>query len=250
MNRAGSAATTGAVSLATRLAVCVWLAAPGAGLADPAPPGGAVVPSTRADRAESAERIRELASFQKLLEDERSRPSRSRLRDPVDREGHHLLVFAETPEGTMRRVDTFEHALFVRTTFVLLLDPHRRLRFLVIEPEEGGHHQAFEIDAYLFDAEGRTVARDHTYGTSLDCADGRLHERRTVTAFRPGLRVISRAIEYANDFGPSPRAQGCALREPGAPLPDAPALVRAYRLEQAARAAGVRLPPAGEVRRD
>lgn len=225
-----------------RLALAACLAAPAAASrADPAPPGGTVTPSTREDRAESKRRRRELEAFQKLIEDERSRPSGARLRDPVDREGHHLLVFAETTEGTMRRVDSFEHALFVRATFVLVLDARRRVRCAVIEPEEGGHRQAFEIDQYLFDEEGRTVARDHTYGTSLDCADGRLHERRTVTAFRPSLRIISRAVEFANDFGPSPNAQGCALREARPPLPDAPGLLRAYGLEPAARAAGVEI---------
>ncbi len=230
-----------AVTWPARLALAASFAVPVAAVADPAPPGGPVTPSSREDRAESARRRGELESFQELLQGERARPSGARVRDVVGKDGQRLVLLVETTDGVVQRVDTFEPPLFVRTLFALVLDAQRRIRFAPIEPEEDGHRQAFELDAYLFDTEGRTVARDHTYGTSLDCADGRLHERRIVTAYRPTLRVISRTVEFANDFGPSPRAQGCALGEPRDSPADAPALLRAYRLESAARDAGVKL---------
>jgi len=242
VNRAAAPATKERVPLRIGLALLACLAGP---LASAAPPhADEVTPSTQADRAESAHRRTELATFQKLLEDEHARPTGARIPDPVDRAGHRVIVLVETPAKAVRRVDGFDHALFVRSTFVLVLDAQGRLRFLVIEPEDAAH-EAYEIDAYLFDLDGRTVARDHTYGTSLDCADGRLHERRIVTAFRPNLRMISRAVEFANDFGAAPRLEGCALHAAEAPLPDAPSLLRAHGLEPAAAAAGVMLAPGG-----
>ena len=247
MNRAAAPATKERVPLRIGLALLACLAGP---LASAAPPhADEVTPSTQADRAESVRRRTELATFQRLLEDEHARPAGARIPDPVDAAGHRLIVLVKTSERAIRRVDGFDHALFVRSTFALVLDAQGRLRFLVIEPEDAAH-QAYEIDAYLFDLDGRTVARDHTYGTSLDCADGRLHERRIVTTFRPNLRVISRAVEFANDFGSAPRLEGCALHAAGAPLPDAPSLLRAHGLAPAAAAAGVRLAPGTEVRRE
>ena len=198
-----------------RFALAACFAVPTAAVAEPAPAGGPVTPSSREDRVESARRRYELESFQELLHGERARPSGARVRDVVGKDGQRLVLLVETTDGPVQRVDTFEPPLFVRTLFALVLDAQRRIRFALIEPEEGGHPQAFDLDAYLFDAEGHTVAREHTYGTSLDCADGRLHERRIVTAYRPTLRVISRTVEFANDFGPPPRAQGARWASPG-----------------------------------
>jgi hypothetical protein len=220
--------------------LAVILLSPFASFGEAPPHPDDVTPSTAADRAEAARCRAEMEAFQRLLERERGRPSGARIRDPVDRQGHRLLLFVETRQGAIERVESFEQGRVVRATFVLVLDAQRRLRFLVIEPEdEDVAHQAFEIDQYLFDTRGRTLARDHTYGTSLDCADGRLHERRTVTLFRPTLQMISRAVELPNDFGPGPPAEGCARPAARASLPDAPSLLHSWRLEGAVRAAGV-----------
>jgi hypothetical protein len=112
-----------------------------------------------------------------------------------------------------------------------------------------GRPEAYELDQLLFDPEGRIAARDHTYGTFTDCADGRLHERRIVTVFGPGLAVLERSVEFPND-PPSAGAQltqGCALEAAAPPFPDAAAFLRAHRLERPAREAGVRLERGAEA---
>lgn len=205
--------------------------------------GDVVAPRTRADREEAARRRKELGTLEALLEAERGRPSGARVREVLDGKGHRLVLFAVGASGAVERVHTFEPELAVAELYALILDGERRPRLLLMEPK--AKEEAYEIDQVLFGRDGKAAARDHTYGTSTDCADGRFHERRIVTVFGPGLRVLERSVELLNDPPGAQLAEGCALEVASLPFPDAWSFLHAHRLEGAARAAGVRVEKPG-----
>jgi hypothetical protein len=214
------------------------LAAPASSGSAPPAPGDAVAPLTRADRVAAARRRAELGALEALLEAERGRPSGARVRDVLDGKGHRLIVFVAGAGGAVERVRSFEPDLAVAVLYALVLDAERRPRLLLVEPK--GKEEAYEIDQVSFGRDGKAAARDHTYGTSTDCADGRFHERRIVTVFGPALRVLERRVELLNDPPGSQLTEGCALEASSPPLPDAWSYLRAHRLEGAAREARVR----------
>jgi len=196
-------------------------------------------PLTPAERAVVARRGAELGALEGLLEAERGRPSGARVRDVIDREGHRLVLFVATVGGAVERVRSFEPGFTFATLYALILDAERRPRLLLVQPR--GKDDAYEIDQLLFGRDGKAAARDHTYGTSTDCADGRIHERRVVTIFGPALRALERRVEHLNDPPGAQLTEGCALEAPSPPFPDARALLRAHGLERASREAGVRV---------
>jgi hypothetical protein len=203
-------------------------------------------PLTHADRVAVARRGAELAALEALLEDERGRPSGARVRDVIDGKGHRLVLFVARAGGAVERARSFEPGFAFATLYALVLDAERRPRLLLVQPQ--GKEEAYEIDQILFGRDGKAAARDHTYGTSTDCADGRIHERRVVTIYGPALRVLERRVEHLNDPPGSPLTEGCALEAASPPLPDARAFLRAQGLERAAREAGVRVRGRGGAR--
>jgi hypothetical protein len=230
-------ATGPAVPILVLLAV---LAAPAS--SGGAPPQGETVAAPKVvDRAAAARRRAELAELEALIETERERPSGTFSREVVDGKGHRLVLLVAPTAGPVERVFSFEPGIPVATLYALILDAERRIRLVLVEPM--GKQEAYELDHLLFDQEGAIAARDHTYGTFTDCADGRLHERRIVTVFGLGLAVLERSVEFPNDppSSGSQLTQGCALEAAAPPFADAAAFLRAHRLERAAREAGVRL---------
>jgi hypothetical protein len=196
-------------------------------------------PLTHADRPPTSRREAELAALEALLEAERGRPSGARVRDVIDEKGHRLVLFVATVGGAVERVRSFEPGFTFATLYALVLDAERRPRLILVQPQ--GKEEAYEIDQFLFGLDGKAAARDHTYGTSTNCADGRIHERRVVTIFGPGLRVLERRVEHFNDPPGSQLTEGCALEAATPPAPDARAFLRAHGLERAARKAGLRV---------
>lgn len=206
----------------------------------PADPGDSVVIAKPPERRAAARRRAELAALQSLCEAERGRPSGTRVRDVLDEKGHRLVLIVARANGTVETVHTFEPGT-VATLYALILDPDGRLRMLLVEPKD--RSDRYEIDQILFEPDGGTAARDHLSGTFVDCADGRLHDRRVLTVFGPGLRVLERSIQFPDD-PPSLGArltEGCAFEAAGPAYPDAVSYLRAHRLERAAREAGVKV---------
>jgi len=216
-----------------------FLAAPASSGGAPPAHGDVVAPRTRADRAAAARRRAELAALEGLLEAERGRPSGARVRDVVDGKGHRLVLFVARESGAVERIHSFEPGFAFATLYALVLDAERRPRLLLVEPK--AKEEAYEIDQILFGRDGKAAARDHTFGTSTDCADGRFHERRIVTVFGPALRVLERRVELLNDPPGAQLTEGCALEAANPPHPDARSLLHAHGLESAAREAGMRV---------
>jgi hypothetical protein len=224
----------------SRLLLLAALTAPASNSNAPLAQGDAAVPVAPADRVAAARRRAELVALQALFTAERERPSGTRVRDVLDGKGHRIVLFVARTNGAIESVRTFEPGLTV-ALYALILDAERRVRLLLIEPKD--RRDAYEIDQILFERDGKTAARDHIYGTFTDCADGRLHDRRTVTVFGPQLRVLERSVEFLDDPpGSGSRfTEGCAWEAASPPLPNAPSYLRAHRLETAAREAGVRV---------
>lgn len=224
--------------MAPALVLFAVLAAPASSVGAQPAQGDVVAPLTHADRLAAARRRAELSALEALLEAERGRPSGARVREVVDGEGHRLVLFIARTSGLVERVRSFELGLDAANLYALVLDAERRVRLLLVEPRGG--QEAYEIDQILFGRDGKVTARDHVHGTSTDCADGRFHERRIVTAFGPGLRVLERSVELLDDPLGSRLTEGCALEAANPPFPDAPSFLRAHHLERAAHEAGVR----------
>jgi hypothetical protein len=197
------------------------------------------VAAKRADRLVAARLRSEMSALQSLCETERGRPSGTRVRDVLDGNGHRLVLMVTRTSGAVEIVRTFEPGA-VSILYALILDADSRVRLLLVEPKNTSDR--YEIDQILFQPDGRTAARDHLYGTFLDCADGRLHDRRIVTVFGPSLRVLERRVEFPDDppSAGSRLTEGCALEAAGPTYPNAPSYLRAHHLEEAAREAGVR----------
>ena len=156
------------------LAVFTAIASSGGG---PSAHGATVAPRSHADRVAAARGGAELGALEALLEAERGRPSGARVRDVIDGRGHRLVLFVARVGGAIERVHSFEPGFTFMTLYVLLLDARGRPRLLLVQPQ--GKEEAYGGSTkFLFGRDGRTAARNHTYGTSTDCADGRIHERR------------------------------------------------------------------------
>jgi len=221
------------------LVLLAFLIAP-ASIARAAPAhGDAVAPLTRAERVATARHRAELGALEALVETERGRPSGTRVREVIDGKGHRLILFVARVGGAVERAHSFEPGFAFATLYALVVDAERRPRLLLVQPQ--GKEEAYEIDQILFGRDGKTAARDHTYGTSTDCADGRFHERRVLTIFGPALRLLERRVELLNDPPGSQLTEGCALEAAKPPLPDARSFLHAHGLEGVTRAAGVRV---------
>jgi len=201
--------------------------------------GEVAMPRTHADRVVAARSQAALEALEALVEKERARPTGARVRGVIDHLGHRLVLFAARPTGAVERIDSFEPAFAIRVLYAFILDSERRVRLLLIEPMD--QREAYEIDQYMFSSDGNALARDHTYGTFTDCADGRIHERRIITVFGTNLRVLQRKVEFLNELPGPPLTTGCALEPDRPPYGNAAALLRAHGLEQLASEAGLRL---------
>lgn len=223
----------------TPLLLLASLAAPTpSGLHAPEP-GDAPVVAKPADRLTAARLRSEMSALQVLCEAERGRRSGTRVRDVVDGKGHRLVLMVTRESGALEIVHTFEPGT-ASALYALILDAESRVRFLLVEPKDKSDR--YEIDQILFQPDGMTAVRDHLFGTFVDCADGRLHDRRIVTVFGPSLRVLERSVEFPDDppSAGSRLTEGCALEAAGPTYPDAASYLRAYHLEGAAREAGLR----------
>ena len=195
---------------------------------------------TPEDRREAAQRRGELASLQALLEGERGRevPYGTGNRQVIGAKGHRLLLFVRTWHGSVERVASFDTELSWVTLYALVLDAQRRPRLLLIEPR--GSPYAYELDHYVFDQDGHTVARDHSYGTAVDLrrrSPARAPHRDHLPPHAP--RVVARDVTLLDERGSL--AEGCALEQGGPPLPDAATILRDHGLAPVARAAGARV---------
>jgi len=224
-----------------RLGVAVVMATASVGGHALAADGEEVEPRTPADRLMVARARATLATLEGLIEKERARPRGAPARRVIDRWGHRLILFATGTDGVAERIHSFEPGFALRSLYALVLDSEHRVRLFLIEPMS--RQEAYEIDQYLFAGDGGAIARDHTYGTFTDCADGRIHERRIVTVFGPRLRVLQRKVEFLNELAGQPLTLGCALEADRPPFSDAASLLRAHGLERLASEAGLRVGP-------